>query len=882
MQNVSNITGSANISCSIVSNDLTCVASGGSVTFDSNIGASSFDVVFSATAQAVGTYQNPRTGGGIAQIDPNNLIAESNETNNSPAANTVTVGKANTTTTINSDNPDPSVVGQPVTVTWTVAVSAPGSLGAPLTGNVTVSDGTNQCVAAVSAGQCDVTFTSAGAKSLTATYAGDSNYNGSASTPATPHTVNKADTTTTITEDNPDPSTPGQAVLVKWTVTVNSPGAGTPTGNVTVSDGVDSCNAPVATGQCSITLNTTGLRTLTATYPGDTNFNTSSDTEDHQVCGASVVTTIADSGAGSLRQVIANACEGTTITFDPGVFSTPQTILLTTGQIVINKNLTINAGSNKVTVSGGTSRAFSISAGKTVGLVGLTISGSNSGSADGGAILNDGALTIINSTLSGNTSGIDGGAISTTATSTSLTLINTTISGNSAAGSGGGVIVLGGTMTSINSTFTLNVADSDSNDAGDGGGIRAHAGTTVLKNTIVSGNLNENNPLADTADDTSGTIDASSSFNLIGGTALLGPLANNGGNTQTHALLAASPAIEAGSNANLPLDTFDLDGDLDTAETLPVDQRGTSFPRVADSADPDAIQTVDIGAFELHPSIEDIADKTTAEDTAVPQFSFNIGDGTGSLITSVVATSSNQTLIPDANLVVGPTGTSRTLDITPATNENGTATITVTVTATNGRTATDTFVVTVTEVNDAPVPTNDVIADIAEDSGVYTIPFATLLANDTNKGAANESGQTLNITAVSSPIGGTVQINGTNVEFTPTANFFGPAGFTYTVTDDGTTNGSSDPKTGNATVSFNMTAVNDPPSFVIAADPPAVAQDAGPQTVLNFATSISAGPNETGQILTFNVSPAGTTGTLDVLDRTCDRRNHGHADLHGH
>ncbi|HEU5130669.1 MAG TPA: Ig-like domain-containing protein, partial [Pyrinomonadaceae bacterium] len=643
---------------------------------------------------------------------------------------------------------------------------------------------------------------------------------------------------------------------------MNSPGAGTPTGTVTVSDGVDSCNAPVATGQCSITLNTTGLRTLTATYPGDTNFNTSNDTEDHQVCGASVVTTTADSGAGSLRQVIANACEGTPITFDPGVFSTPQTILLTTGQIVINKNLTINAGSNKVTVSGGTSRAFSISAGKTVGIVGLTISGSNSGSNDGGAILNDGALTIINSTLSGNTSGIDGGAISTTATSTSLTLINTTISGNSAAGSGGGVIVLGGTMTSINSTFTLNVADSDSNDAGDGGGIRAHAGTTILKNTIVSGNLNENTPLADTADDISGTIDASSSFNLIGGTALLGPLANNGGNTQTHALLAASPAIEAGSNANLPVDTFDLDGDLDTAETLPVDQRGTSFPRVADSADPDAIQTVDIGAFELHPSIEDIANKTTAEDTAVPQFSFNIGDGTGSLITSVVATSSNQTLIPDANLIVGGTGTSRTLDITPAANENGTATITVTVTATNGRTATDTFVVTVTEVNDAPVPTNDVIGDIAEDSGVYTIPFATLLANDTNKGAPNESGQTLNITAVSSPIGGTVQINGTNVEFTPTPNFFGPAGFTYTVTDDGTTNGSPDPKTGNATVSFNITAVNDPPSFVIAADPPPVNQDAGPQTVLNFATSISAGPNETGQTLTFNLSPTGTTGTL--------------------
>jgi cadherin-like protein/Big-like domain-containing protein/Calx-beta domain-containing protein len=892
VQNVSNITGSANISCSIVSNDLTCVASGGSVTFASDIGASNFDVVFSATAQAAGSYQNPRTGGGIAQIDPNNLIAESNETNNSPANNTVTVGKANTTTAITSDNPDPSVVGQAVTVQWSVTVNAPGAVGAPLTGNVTVSDGTNNCTAAVSAGQCDVTFTSAGAKSLTATYAGDSNYNGSASTPATPHTVNKADTTTTITSDNPDPSTPGQSVTVQWTTTVNSPGAGTPTGNVTVtvSGGAETCSAAVAAGQCSLVLNATGLRTITATYAGDTNFNTSSDTEDHTVCGSSLVTTTADSGAGSLRQIIADACDNSTITFDSaGAFATPQTITLTTGEILIDKNLTINAGTSQITLSGGsTSRVFNINAAKTVGIVGLSFTGGST-TGDGAAIVNNGALTVANSTFFGNAAGADGGAISTTATATSLTLINTTISGNTAGGSGGGLITLGGTVTIINTTITNNSADQDSNNAGDGGGIRAHAGTVTLKNTIVAGNFNENTPAADTADDISGTVDAASSFNLIGtggsggltngvnsnqvgvANAGLGALANNGGTTQTHALLSTSPAIEAGSNANLPLDTLDLDADADTAETLPVDQRGKVsvtifFPRVADSNDPDAIQTVDIGAYEAHPTVDNITDKTTAEDTAVPQITFNIGDGTGALITSVTATSSNTTLIPNANVVVNGSGTTRTLDISPALNANspadGTSTITVTVTATNGQTATDTFVVTVTEVNDAPVPTNDTIADINEDSGVYTIPFATLLANDTNKGAANESGQTLTITAVSAPTGGTVIINGTNVEFTPTPNYFGPAGFTYTVTDNGTTNGGSDPKTGNATVSFNIIAVNDPPSFTIAADPPPVAQDAGPQTVLNFATSISPGPNETGQTLTFNITPGPTTGTL--------------------
>ena len=199
-------------------------------------------------------------------------------------------------------------------------------------------------------------------------------------------------------------------------MTVNAPGAGTPTGNVTVSDGVDSCNAPVATGQCTVTLNTTGTRTLTATYPGDTNFNTSDDTESHQVCASSLVTTAADSGAGSLRQVIAAACEGATVTFDAaGVFATPQTITLTSGELLIDKNLTVNAGSSQVTVSGNNaSRVFNVNAGKAFTIIGLTISGGQT-AGSGGGIVNNGTLTVVSSTLSGNTAGTDGGAISASA-----------------------------------------------------------------------------------------------------------------------------------------------------------------------------------------------------------------------------------------------------------------------------------------------------------------------------------------------------------------------------------------------------------------------------------------------------------------------------------
>src|SRR6185436_15679993 len=93
--------------------------------------------------------------------------------------------KTNTTTTITGDTPDPSNVNQAVTVTYSVT----GSGGTP-TGNVTVSDGTVSCTGTVAAASCSLTFTTAGAKTLTASYAGDTNFNGSASAGAA-HTVNK-------------------------------------------------------------------------------------------------------------------------------------------------------------------------------------------------------------------------------------------------------------------------------------------------------------------------------------------------------------------------------------------------------------------------------------------------------------------------------------------------------------------------------------------------------------------------------------------------------------------------------------------------------------------------------------------------------------------
>lgn len=179
------------------------------------------------------------------------------------------VNPAGTTTTIGADAPDPSLVGESVPVEFAVAVVAPGS-GTP-TGNVTVTDGTDACTATVAAGGCDLVLTTTGSRTLTATYSGDASFGGSTSAGET-HQVDSAVTTISIASDDPDPSLIGQNVTVVYGVAVAPPGAGTPSRTVTVSDGVDSCIATVAAGQCDLSLSTAGARTLTASYAGDGSF----------------------------------------------------------------------------------------------------------------------------------------------------------------------------------------------------------------------------------------------------------------------------------------------------------------------------------------------------------------------------------------------------------------------------------------------------------------------------------------------------------------------------------------------------------------------------------------------------------------------------------
>lgn len=208
----------------------------------------------------------------------------------SDPATTHTVNPANTTTVIASDLPDPSVVGQAVTISYNVTALAPG-VGTP-TGSVLVSAGTQSCTGTVAEAGCSITFTTPGLKTLTATYAGDANFNGSASTPAANHTVNPAQTTTVIQSDLSDPSPLGQAVTIHFSVEVSLPGSGTPTGNVTVTDGAQICTGSVAAGSCSILFTTTGTKIITATYAGDNNFLASTSASQSHVVRAATTTAI--------------------------------------------------------------------------------------------------------------------------------------------------------------------------------------------------------------------------------------------------------------------------------------------------------------------------------------------------------------------------------------------------------------------------------------------------------------------------------------------------------------------------------------------------------------------------------------------------------------
>ena len=330
-----------------------------------------------------------------------------------------------------------------------------------------------------------------------------------------------------------------------------------------------------------------------------------------------------------------------------------------------------------VTLTGGSSFG-GLSNNGTASLKNSIISG-NTGSGVG----NGGTLTIASSTISNNTTNFDGGGISNFSGGT-VAIANSTISGNR-ANRGGGVsnmpyFYASSRVTITNSTISGNIANA-------GGGLFNNRyytgycklfggcsdGTLVLNNSLIAGNQA---PVAPEIENDS--IVNANNFNLLGSNGnagvsgfapgptdivpavplakILGPLQNNGGPTQTHALVDGSPALDAGD----PGGCRDSQGSL-----LSTDQRG--FTRHVDNNN-DGSARCDIGAFEAKELfvVAAILPSSRSVQVGSPATAFatiiNAGQAlatgcTISPITGIPATLTFQTTDPATNQVIGAPNT---------------------------------------------------------------------------------------------------------------------------------------------------------------------------------------------------------------------------------
>jgi len=365
---------------------------------------------------------------------------------------------------------------------------------------------------------------------------------------------------------------------------------------------------------------------------------------------AITVTNLNDSGPGSLRQAIADAPAGGTIDF-----AVTGTIVLTSGQLVITNDLTVNGpGAPNLTISQNQSSRICLVSNGIVNLSGLTIANGRAFEGNyynwGGGIINFGTLSLENCTISSN-SAFFGGGVANWDLGT-LTLSNCVVSSNSAFEGGGGINNNGTLVIVVGSTISGNVlgppglpgaslygsgvhggsliiSNSTVSSNQGGCGITCFCGTVLIANCTITGNgtygllhecswpdstvkirnsifsgsgggsrsdcagsfvsqdynLIQNNYIDPFFNVSDARFTGATNHNIYGQDPKLGPLADNGGPTPTHALRFDSPAIDTGHCGSATSDQRGLPRPLDDPNT----------PN-ADSGD-----GCDIGAYEADP-----------------------------------------------------------------------------------------------------------------------------------------------------------------------------------------------------------------------------------------------------------------------------------------
>lgn len=558
---------------------------------------------------------------------------------------------------------------------------------------------------------------------------------------------------------------------------------------------------------------------------------------------------VRDDDETSLREAIdqANQLPGRDeITFDSALFSGgPDTLTLDDDnpvtQMIVEESIDIiGPGADLLTIDADQhNRHFLIESGTTAGefisatISGMTLTGGQVATAGGAILIVNAEVSIIDSEIVHSEAADDGGGVLFVADNRSsnpnaltarLEIRGSTIAHNSSGDNGGGISVLGLAATAPvlieNSTISDNLSDDF------GGGLFVSEADASLRHVTITNNHSENDDVAGTVDDSqvnsltlqnsivagnylgSGTlvrsdiaipVESDSVNNVIGDADSSGGLVDgvngnivgrdgsgirrtrdiidlslelNGGTTRTHALAEDSPAIDAAAVLTPP---------------VTVDQRGVSRPQAS---------VADIGAFEERantpPTISDIADQTVDTNMSTAALMFTISDletAAGDLLLS--ATSSNPSLVTQFGMVFGGSGTDRTITVTPAFNQSGTTTISVTVTDEAGLTNTDTFVLTVTAPNTAPlieaIPNQTIRVN-------ESTPELSFVVSDSQTAAADLVVAATSSDSVLIPPSG-IALGGSGglrtITITPATDQIGTATIMVTVTDEGGLSSSS-------------------------------------------------------------------------------------------